>query len=166
MIPIKTKIRRFCLLCKHHKLFSFLSTRYKLKLNSLHGKKHWSRVGKIGTYLSYYTGADCEVVFLFAYLHDIERNNENYDPEHGQRSAVFIEKLYNEKKIKISQNQLELLTFACQHHNNSDMKSDNVTIQTCWDADRLDLWRAGIIPDPSLLNTEFSKTENAINYLR
>ena len=29
----------------------------------------------------------------------------------------------------------------------------NITVQTCWDADRLDLGRVGIVPDPARLCT-------------
>jgi uncharacterized protein len=35
-------------------------------------------------------------------------------------------------------------------------EADN-TIQTCWDADRLDLGRVGIVPDPSRLCTAAAK---------
>jgi len=34
---------------------------------------------------------------------------------------------------------------------------DDVTIQTCWDADRLDLGRVGIIPDPDRMCTGMGK---------
>jgi hypothetical protein len=33
----------------------------------------------------------------------------------------------------------------------------DVTIQTCWDADRLDLGRVGIRPDPARMGTEAGK---------
>ena len=36
------------------------------------------------------------------------------------------------------------------------------TIQTCWDADRLDLGRVGITPDPSWLCTEAAKRPEVI----
>ena len=35
--------------------------------------------------------------------------------------------------------------------------SDDVTIGTCWDADRLDLGRVGIIPDEAFMSTDFGK---------
>lgn len=105
-------------------------------------------------------------MFLFAYLHDIERINEGYDPEHGQRAAMLIEGLYRDRQVRISQSQLETLNFACWYHNDPNAKSDNITIQTCWDADRLDLWRVGITPSPRSLNTLFGKTNEFINYLR
>lgn len=163
---IKIKLQRLYFSWKHRKLLSFLATQSKLSRRSIHGISHWSRVEKNGAYLCPNTGADYEAVFLFAYLHDIARISEGDDLQHGQRAAVLIEKLYRDNQVKISQSQFELLTFACRHHNNSNIKSDNITIQTCWDADRLDLWRVGAIPDPALLNTEFAKRDEVINHLR
>jgi len=36
----------------------------------------------------------------------------------------------------------------------------------CWDADRLNLWRVGIEPDPAYLTTETARTPEAIAYGR
>jgi uncharacterized protein len=38
-----------------------------------------------------------------------------------------------------------------KHHSGGEV-STNKTIQTCWDADRLDLGRVGIIPAPKYLS--------------
>ena len=37
-----------------------------------------------------------------------------------------------------------------------------MTIQTCWDADRLDLGRVGMMPDPRFLSTEIAKRRDTI----
>jgi uncharacterized protein len=42
-------------------------------------------------------------------------------------------------------------------HNSNLANSNNITVQTCWDADRLDLGRVGIKPDPKRLFTEEGK---------
>jgi uncharacterized protein len=47
---------------------------------------------------------------------------------------------------------MELLVTACSLHTCGGV-SDVLTIGTCWDADRLDLARFGIVPDPELLST-------------
>lgn len=39
-----------------------------------------------------------------------------------------------------------------------------MTIQTCWDSDRLDLGRVGITPHPSKLCTEVVKTKKMIQW--
>ncbi len=137
---------------------------FKLDIKSEHGINHWERVEKIGTYLAEYTKADMEVVSLFAYFHDSKRENENYDPEHGLRSSFFIKELQSKGALNLSEKQLNQLTFACEYHNNSKIKSSNIAIQTCWDADRLDLWRVGVMPDPSLLNTVIAKQEKTIEF--
>ena len=35
--------------------------------------------------------------------------------------------------------------------------SEHPTIGTCWDADRLDLGRVGIVPQPKFMSTAFAK---------
>ncbi len=51
--------------------------------------------------------------------------------------------------------QLDQLCFALKHHSGGDVSID-ATIQTCWDSDRLDLGRVGIIPSPKYLSDEAS----------
>jgi uncharacterized protein len=54
--------------------------------------------------------------------------------------------------IWISDAETELLAYACTHHSDGHLEAD-VTVQTCWDADRLDLGRVGIRPQPKYLCT-------------
>ena len=56
----------------------------------------------------------------------------------------------------LTDDEFETLSYACTWHQDRDF-SDDPTIATCWDADRLDLGRVNIIPDPALLNTAFAK---------
>lgn len=56
---------------------------YALPLRGDHGVAHWARVLENGLRLSEKTGANAEVVSLFAILHDSRRINEVTDPEHG-----------------------------------------------------------------------------------
>jgi hypothetical protein len=49
----------------------------------------------------------------------------------------------------------DLLMYACIWHTDKDF-TDNITIGTCWDADRLDLGRVGIFPSPQFLSKEAS----------
>ena len=143
-------------------LIDSIISQFALDINSLHGIKHWRRVAEIGNYLAKHTGADIEVVNLFAYLHDSKREDEYEDLWHGKRASIFVEELYNKKPFDISKSQLDKLLFACEHHSNSNVKSNDVTIQTCWDADRLDLHRVGTIPKKEFLNTDFAKQDEVI----
>lgn len=148
------------------KLLDLIISQFKLDINSEHGLSHWRRVEKIGNYLFRHTKENLEIINFFAYFHDSKRENNGYDPEHGLRASFFIKWLYNKNVLNISKNQLDRLVFACEHHNDSKSKSNDITIQICWDADRLDLWRVGIVPVPSFLNTNFAKREKTIEFSR
>ena len=43
-------------------------------------------------------------------------------------------------------------------------KTDDLTIATCWDADRLDLLRVGVMPDPRYLVTEAARNAEVIEW--
>jgi uncharacterized protein len=66
---------------------------FALPLNGLHGEAHWQRVMDNGLRLLEVTGADPEIVELFAYLHDSQRQNDGWDKEHGRRAAEFVRSL-------------------------------------------------------------------------
>jgi uncharacterized protein len=151
----------------HDLIYSILSNQYflqesQLDLNSTHGINHWRKVEKIGKFLSERNGADLAVVTAFAYLHDWARLNDDDDPEHGHRAATKIENL--KEILELSPSQFEQLKFAIYHHSNRFAESDDITIQTCWDSDRLDLWRVGYTPDPQYLYTSAAKSPEALEY--
>ena len=50
----------------------------------------------------------------------------------------------------------ETIIDACKYHTDGHKASD-ITIATCWDADRLDLTRLGITPDPERMCTAYGK---------
>src|SRR3954451_4782297 len=62
---------------------------YVLPWDGDHGIAHWARVLENGLRLSEETGADIEVVQLFAIFHDSQRVNEVTDPDHGPRAAAY-----------------------------------------------------------------------------
>jgi len=124
---------------------------------SVHGPWHWEKVEKNALILAKKTpGADKLVAQLFALIHDTKRQNEDEDPEHGHRSAVYAEELFKQGKLDITESQLAVLMEACKFHNDGQI-TDDPTIGVCWDADRLDLTRVGIIPNPELLSTQAGK---------
>jgi uncharacterized protein len=49
-----------------------------------------------------------------------------------------------------------LLDFACTWHTDLAHHPDP-SIGTCWDSDRLDLGRVGIIPDPAYMSTNMGR---------
>jgi len=116
-----------------------------------HGSRHWARVRLHGLAIASGTGASIRVVELFAFLHDARRRDEWVDPGHGVRSALLVRELGAEA-LGVSPEEEELLAFACRHHSDGMVDAD-ISVQACWDADRLDLGRVGIAPDPDLLCT-------------
>lgn len=124
---------------------------YRLPPFGLHGVAHWARVLENGRRLAPLTGARRDVVELFAVLHDACRRNEHCDPRHGARAAELARRLCG-SAFTLDDPGLEMLVFACAGHTDGGRDGD-VTVLTCWDADRLDLARAGIIPSAGKLCT-------------
>lgn len=137
-------------------------TQYTLPRDGDHGVSHWARVLENGVRLSEASGANLEVVRLFAVLHDSRRINEITDPEHGARAANFAAELRG-VMFDLPDDEFDLLHQACAGHTHERTHPD-ITIQTCWDADRLDLGRVGITPDPSRLCTAAAKNPAMINW--
>lgn len=133
---------------------------YSLPISGDHGLTHWARVLENGRRLAPETDADLSVVSLFAVLHDSRRLNEVTDPEHGPRAAEFCREL-GASFLKLDRAQLKLLCVACRDHTFERTHSD-ITVQTCWDSDRLDLGRVGVMPDPKRLCTEPAKRRETI----
>lgn len=127
---------------------------YTLPVMGIHGVPHWARVLETGLQLAERTGADPDVVTLFAVFHDARRVNEGTDPEHGRRGADLAVRMRDE--LGLSDPQRELLRHACTHHTDGTTDGD-VTVQTCLDADRLDLWRVGITPGGRWLCTKAAR---------
>ncbi len=135
---------------------------YRLRWEGIHGWPHWVRVRENGERLAVVTGADLDVLQAFALVHDIARRNDAHDPGHGARAAALLDTL-PDGLLRLDGFQLEQLTFACAHHTEGLLEAD-VTIQTCWDADRLDLGRVGIEPDPALLCTEAARRPEVLEW--
>jgi uncharacterized protein len=110
------------------------------------------------------TGANPEVIEYFALLHDSQRWNEGHDPEHGPRAAEFARSL-RKSCVRLSNPEFESLYTACYYHTTGTTVTD-VTVQTCLDADRLDLGRVNITPEPEYLFTKAAKEGAIIEWAR
>ena len=141
-------------------LLHHLLEQFPLGNSVIHGEGHWMRVLYNGRMLAKETGANLNVVELFAVLHDCQRDNEHYDLEHGRRASEYVHKIRGEL-FDITYEETELLVEACKYHSDGLVKGD-ITIQTCWDSDRLELGRVGIKPLPERLCTEFAKRKDII----
>lgn len=141
--------------CDFEKLATAASDQFMLGPTSEHGPHHWRRVERNGLWLSSQTGADVFIIRLFAWFHDARRENECTDPEHGARGAEYATSLRGHL-FDLEDQAFDKLLFACTWHTDSD-HSDDPTIGTCWDSDRLDLGRVGMIPSEYYMSTAFGK---------
>jgi uncharacterized protein len=143
-------------------LLKTLRAEYRMDWEGVHGYPHWVRVRQNGLRLAETTGANLVVVELFAFLHDICRQNDVVDPGHGQRAAEFAAgNLYVRSLLDAW--EIDLLCQACAEHTNAQTEAD-ITVQTCWDADRLDLGRIGIRPDPQRLCTQAARRPEILEW--
>ena len=130
--------------------------------HGIHGLSHWGRVYTNGVKVAEASGANVRVVELFAFIHDSKRWNDGTDAEHGARGAEFARQLRG-TYFELSDDEFDLLYIACRDHTNGQTEAD-VTIQACWDADRLDLGRVWIRPDPDRLCTSYAKQSDVIGW--
>ena len=137
------------------KLWELVSGDYRGDMYSLHGPAHWRRVEQNGLLLASRTKANETVVRLFALFHDSCWVNEGTDDGHGARGASYATELRG-RHFDLDDVSFELLHEACTWHTDRD-HSDDPTIGTCWDADRLDLGRVGMIPNANYMSTAFGK---------
>ncbi|MCX6560779.1 MAG: hypothetical protein NTZ26_09745 [Candidatus Aminicenantes bacterium] len=133
---------------------------YTLPPWGAHGLSHWARVWEIGLRLAETTGADPTIVRLFAIFHDSKRLNENQDPRHGARGALFAASLRG-PGLDLADQDFVRLSIACEYHTHRKFHPDP-TIQTCWDADRLDLPRVGKRVNPDFIGTAAAKQPDII----
>lgn len=128
------------------------------RLGKTHGLSHWQRVERNGILLSINNGCirediNIKVVRFFAYLHDKCRMNDWADIEHGVRSADMLPTIRDTILKDLTDEEVSLLEKACRYHTTKH-RTENPTIDICFDADRLDLGRVGIIPNPERMATE------------
>ncbi len=128
---------------------------FRLDWRGIHGVGHWARVRANGLTIAAANGANKRVVEYFAFLHDTCRQTDGRDHGHGQRAALFAGSI-RKSLIKLDDEEFDLLVAAIEGHTRGQVQG-NLTISTCWDADRLDLTRIGITPDPARLCTEVGR---------
>ena len=145
-----------------YKLIQSIRDQYILDWHGIHGWDHWMTVHENGLVLAGENGADLRVVELFALLHDSCRLNDGLDPDHGPRAVDFALGL-NGEFFTLDDPALDILIIAIRDHNAGYVHEDP-TISVCWDADRLDLGRVGITPDPKRLSTAPAKRQETIDY--
>lgn len=138
----------------------FLREEFRLDWRGIHGAAHWARVRWNGLHLARLNGANTKVVELFAFLHDSRREHDGRDRGHGARAAELIHDLEG-RLFTLDPHERVQLETACREHSDGKLQGD-LTVRTCWDADRLDLGRVGNRPDPNRLATPHARDEALI----
>ncbi len=141
-------------------LIAALKGEFALDWQGIHGAGHWARVRHNGLQLSPTTGAVPHVVELFAVLHDVKRRHDGFDPIHGERAAEFALSLRG-TLLHLDNRDFDLLVAACTGHSSGSTSGDP-TVLTCWDADRLDLGRVGVVPKATRLCTSAARDPRII----
>ena len=144
-----------------HELLEEIKKHYRLDWYGTHGIIHWSRVYENGVRLSEQEGVNLKIVQLFSLFHDSQRRRENRDENHGNRGAQLALRLRD--YCQIDDEEFAILVHACAFHTTARNHED-VTIQVCFDADRLDLGRVGTKPDPRYLCTPLAKEKEIIEW--
>ncbi len=144
-------------------VLQLIRSTFILDWQGIHGLPHWSRVRVNGLQIARNNTADQKVVELFAFLHDVKREVDFNDPEHDPRAAAFIHSL-PDTLLNIRPVQKERLEYACYYHSRGLTEAD-ITIQTCWDADRLDLGGAVCVRTPKNSVRILQKIRNFLNRL-
>jgi len=65
--------------------------------------------------------------------------------------------------FQLAEADLERLVYACHYHSQPITEAD-ISVQTCWDSDRLDLGRIGIKPDARYLCTSAARQPGIIEW--
>ncbi|MBI5581427.1 MAG: HD domain-containing protein [Deltaproteobacteria bacterium] len=135
---------------------------FRCGADSIHGPRHWQRVEAFGLRIAESSGADLTVVRLFALLHDSCRQSDGHDIDHGPRAAEMLDRIVP-SVFALDRDRFELLKQAIRLHT-SGQTTGEPTIGTCWDADRLDIGRAGITPSADYMSTAAGKEIAALNH--
>lgn len=143
-------------------LLCALRDEYRMDWNGIHGFSHWCRVCENGLYLAEKNQANRKVVEYFAFFHDNQRHNDGYDLNHGRRASDLIRQKFADR-LDLTPEEIDLLCKACTGHNHGGTKA-NITVATCWDSDRLDLMRVGIMPKKQYLCTPQAREDETIDW--
>ncbi len=144
-------------------LIQRIVAQFPVSLYGMHGVTHWARVLENGLALAKLTGAREDVVQLFAVFHDSRRINEGTDPAHGRRGADLAKQVRGDW-FELDDSGMFALWEACAYHSDGRAAHTDPTIATCWDADRLDLGRVGIRPDPRKLCTDAARDPKVMRW--
>lgn len=139
----------------------------------LHGPAHWTRVQRFGRELATLCQLnewESRCIEVFALTHDLGRIDDGRDKQHPiAGNELFISNSTN-LFPDLDYQQIEIIRTAVLHHSdgitagkafelgifdhiNHDEEAIIEMMGCCWDADRLDLLRLYMDPDPKYMST-------------
>lgn len=142
----------------------------------LHGVAHWTRVHRYGLLLAEtleLSESEKIAVALFGWTHDLARTDDGGGNQHSIDGAEYVAHVTNTLFSDFPKDTLTIVQNAIRYHsdgmnaeealyslslaNDSSWSRSAIlnTIGCCWDADRLDLLRLGIVPRESKMSTPF-----------
>jgi uncharacterized protein len=136
-------------------LWKEVSEKKRSASSPIHGLTHWRRVFENGLIIAKESGANIELIELFALFHDSCHLNDGKDPDHGRRAAEWVASMRSDLP-DLSEDLFQYLLEALRDHTHV-RNTGNIHIATCWDADRLDLERVGKTLKEKYMNTEIGR---------
>ncbi len=133
------------------KLREYAIKHTKMGIYSVHSIAHWDRVAQNADSLKT-SDVDVLVVKAFAYIHDVERKDDGSDILHGPRAAALVDEMRDTELAFLNDDEIRQLKEACELHTTT-WRTEDATVNACFDADRLDLGRVGITPNPDKMAT-------------
>lgn len=141
------------------KALALVLPRFALSPTSrIHGAPHWATVAGYGRPLAESVGANPDIAEWFGFLHDAARVNDDRDPCHGPRASILAHEIREAGHMgELTSGEFDQLATAIEYHSCGFTEGFDAAVMACWDADRLDLLRVGIIPDPQRMCTPMGK---------
>ena len=93
----------------------------KVGSGSVHGIAHWDRVSKNADSL-WTSDVNLLVVKAFAYIHDVEREDDGYDLQHGPRAAALVDNIRDSELAFLNDDEI----LWCCTEQNSKEEIENV----------------------------------------
>lgn len=138
-------------------MFQSAVAQMKLDPMGIHGPIHWMKVYRncqdlhVMEYGKQASEKDDWFYWCFSMLHDCCRASDYADPAHGIEAAKLVPTDGDPFNVALER-AIKLHTMGqCM---DADAELGYELIAICWDADRLELPRVNIVPDPKLMSTK------------